>query len=150
MNFMNMHFTQWHWLGLALIFIVLEVLGGGGFLLWTGISAAIVSLIVWLIPALSWPYQFLLFAIFSVLSAYLWWRHLKKSPLTSDKKQQLNQRAQQYVGRIFTLEEAMVNHQGWVKIDGTLWRIQGEEDLPIGTTVVVLDTSGIMLTIKKQ
>ena len=38
--------THWHWLGLGFVLLAIEVLGSVGFLLWTGIAALEVGLIL--------------------------------------------------------------------------------------------------------
>ena len=43
--------THWHWLGLGFILLAIEVLGSVGFLLWTGIAALEVGLLL-----LIWPF----------------------------------------------------------------------------------------------
>lgn len=42
--------THWHWLGLGFVLLAIEVLGSVGFLLWTGIAALEVGLILLLWP----------------------------------------------------------------------------------------------------
>ena len=53
--------THWHWLGLGFVLLAIEVLGSVGFLLWTGIAALEVGLILLLWP-FGWQAQLLLFA----------------------------------------------------------------------------------------
>mgnify|MGYP006193324185 CR=1 FL=1 len=43
--------THWHWLGLGFVLLAIEVMGSMGFLLWTGIAALEVGILL-----LIWPF----------------------------------------------------------------------------------------------
>lgn len=140
--------TQWHWLGLAAIFLIAEVLVSGGFLLWIGISAVIVGVLVWIFPhEISWGIQMLLFGMGAILSSVLWWLYLKHHPIKTDEPN-LNLRTEQYIGRIFTLSEAIVNGRGKIRSGDSWWTVSGS-DLPVGTKVKVIDVDGIILKVIK-
>src|SRR4051812_48300206 len=102
----------WLWFGIATSLIILEILFSTSFfLLWLGLSAFVTGAIVWLLPALSWYAQIFLFAIGATLSMILWKHYLKKHAHTFNKSDQpnLNRRAEQYIGRTFTLSEPIEN-----------------------------------------
>ena len=65
--------THWHWLGLGFVLLAIEVLGSVGFLLWTGIAALEVGLLLLVWP-FGWQAQLLLFAVQSLLTTWAWWR----------------------------------------------------------------------------
>jgi membrane protein implicated in regulation of membrane protease activity len=50
------------------------------------------------------------------------------------------------VGRVFTLEKPIVNGVGTVKIDDTVWRVQGPE-APAGSRVKIVDAEGASLRV---
>lgn len=147
MDHLFTNLNQWFWFGLAVILMILELTGTAGFLLWTGIAAAIVGAMVWLFPAMYWPFQWLIFACAAILAGVLWWLHLKKSPIKTDKPT-LNRRSEQYVGRIFTLQEPINNGRGKLTIDGSPWRIQGP-DTASGAQVKVVRADGVILVVIK-
>ena len=60
----------------------------------------------------------------------------------------LNRRGEQYVGRHFTLEEAIVNGQGKIRVDDSTWKIEGPEDLPAGSQVQVIAVAGTVLKVE--
>ena len=68
------HLSFWDWLAFGSLLLILEVFGAGGYLLWTGIAAAIVGILVYLFPGLDWAWQFLLFGCLSILTAVFWWQ----------------------------------------------------------------------------
>lgn len=137
----------WYWFIFAGVLLILEVLTGGGFMLWIGISAAVVGVVMVIFPHLFWPYQFLIFAIVAILSCIVWRNHLRKNPIQTDKPH-LNRRSQQYLGRIFTLQEPIVDQVGRVHIGDTLWRVSGN-DQAAGTKVKVVDVDGVTLKVEK-
>lgn len=145
MDFLQ-HLSFWDWLALGTLLLILEVFGAGGYLLWTGVAAAAVGVLTYLFPALPWPWQFLLFAVLSVLTAVLWWKRLRQSGKASQQPG-LNQRGQEFMGRTFTLHEAIVGGRGKIKAGDSLWLVSGP-DLPVGTPVEVIGQDGVLLKIK--
>lgn len=137
----------WHWFALAVILGILDVALGANFLfVWCGISAAIVGILLLIVPSMLWEYQLLIFAIGVLASIIVWRRYLKNHPKTDSPN--LNRRAEQYVDRVFTLEEPIVNGRGKVRVDDTIWRVEGE-DLPVGTKVRVVNVDGVVLKVEK-
>ena len=49
------------WLSLGGLLLAAEMLGGNGYLLWSGVAAVITGLLVWILP-LDWAWQGALFA----------------------------------------------------------------------------------------
>ena len=138
------HLNQWHWLGLAAILLVLEVLSGTGFLFWVGMAAALTGVIVWLLPAMVVGYQGLIFAASSLLLAVAWWCYSRRNPPRSDKPL-LNRRGEQYIGRRFTLETPVEHGRGKINVDDSVWRIACDQDLAIGAKVVITASDGVLL-----
>ena len=140
--------VYWHWWVLAVVLIILEILSPAVFFLWLGISAAVVGLLMLLLPGMGWELQMLLFAVFSVASVALWRYYLKSHPTASDQPR-LNRRGEQYIGRTFTLHEPIVNGYGKVKVDDSTWKIIGD-DCPEGVKVRVTGVDGVMLEVKRE
>lgn len=137
-------FSHWHWLGVAAILLIVEVLfSGSGFLLWMGLAALLMTALSWVFPALSWGWQMILFSICAVLTSFGWWAYLKKNPLKTDRPR-LNQRSEQYVGRIFTLIAPIENGRGKIHVDDSTWTVAGP-DLPLGTRVQIIRAEGTIL-----
>jgi membrane protein implicated in regulation of membrane protease activity len=119
-----MQLSIWHWLILGVGLLILEVLtGSSGFLLWMAIAAGLVGLSLWILPNMSWITQLLSFSLLSILAVFSWWLYLNKYPLKTDQPT-LNRRSEQYIGRIFTVDEPIVNGMGKIKVDDTTWRIR--------------------------
>lgn len=137
--------SYWHWWVLGVLLLILEIISPAVFFLWMGISAGVVGLLVLIVPSMAWELQLVLFAAFSVASVMLWRRYLYKHPIESDQPK-LNRRGEQYIGRTFTLEEPIVNGQGKIKVDDSIWKISGE-DCPSGTKVQVNGVNGVVLIV---
>jgi membrane protein implicated in regulation of membrane protease activity len=142
------HIEYWHWWVFGIVLIILELFVPGAFFLWLGISAAVVGVLMWLMPDMSWEYQWLIFALFSVVSIVLWRTFMLKRPSPSDHPT-LNRRGEQYVGRVFTLNEAIVDGVGKIRVDDTMWKIAGE-DCPVGSKVKVVEAEGAVLKVVVQ
>jgi len=136
----------WHWWVIGIILIILELFLPGAFFLWMGIAAGVVGIILLIAPDMGWQYQFIIFAIVSVVSIVVWRIYLNKHPTQTDKPT-LNMRGQQYVGRAFTLTEPIVNGIGKLKVDDTMWKIEGK-DCASGTKVRVYQADGAVLKIE--
>ncbi len=136
----------WHWWILALGLIILETVLPGTFFLWMGISAIVLGLLAWLIPAMSWEMQLMLFAILSLVSIVGWRMWQRRHPEESDQPN-LNRRAEQYIGRVFTLETPIENGYGKVRVGDTLWRVKGGE-ASAGSKVKVTSVDGVILVVE--
>ena len=140
--------NQWHWFGLAVSLVILEVLlGASFFLLWLGLSAGVIALVLIIYPSLMWEYQLTLFSLLSFGSMIFWHIHLKHNPPETDKPR-LNRRSEQYIGRIVTLKEPIENGRGKVNIDDSSWRVEGP-DLPEGSQVRVVNVNGVVLQVEE-
>ncbi len=143
---MGFELTYWHWWILGIVLIVLEMFAPGAFFLWMGISAGVVGVALLAIPDLGWEYQFMVFAIFSIVAIALWKRYAKKRTEASDHPT-LNRRGEQYVGRTFTLEEPIVNGMGKIRVDDSTWKISGS-DCETGSKVKVIGIDGTILQVE--
>lgn len=136
----------WIWLVIAVALFTLDVLAPGFFMLWFGFAAAAVGLLVFGVP-LDPLWQILAFCAASILSLMigraLWGG---KRGGVSDKPF-LNQRAQQLVGRTFTLATPISGGQGRITAGDGFWSVRGP-DMPEGSLVRVTDTEGTVLIVE--
>lgn len=144
----DVHPEFWYWLVLGLILVTIEPFAPGTFFLWMGISAGIVGLLVWILPAIAFDAQVLAFAVLSIGTILVSRRYLARHPIVSEQPL-LNRRAEQYVGRVFTLQEPIVNRRGRLQVDDTLWRVKGE-DCPAGTAVEVIGVDATLLLVRRR
>ncbi len=133
------------WACLALLLMAAETTAPGIFLLWLGIAASAVFLVVWLIPGLSVLMQVVLFVVFSFVAIGIYIQFFRRMESPSDKPL-LNRRAEQLVDKVMTLETAITNGQGRVKIGDALWTVQGA-DMPVGSLVRVVSVDSMILRV---
>lgn len=142
---MDIAFWQWWVLGFGLL--LLELFLPTGFaLIWIGGAALLVGLLAWLIPALSWGAEMVLFGVLSVACFLVWKKY--RSPPADTGEPTLNRRGHSYVGRTFTLTDPILNGVGKLSVDDSQWRISGA-DAPAGTQVRVVDVDSSTLKVEK-
>ncbi len=139
--------TFWHWFIFGCALVVLEIFVPGIIFVWLGIAAFVLGFLKLIVPALSWEVSFIVFSVLSVVSVFLGRLWIKKRQAPSDHPL-LNRRGEQYVGRVFTLDDGMVNGVGKLHIDDTLWKVSGE-NLAAGSAVKVVGVDGVVLKIEK-
>lgn len=140
------HLSFWDWLAFGTVLLILEVFGAGGYLLWIGMAAASVGVLTYLLPELPWTWQFLAFALLSVLTAVFWWQRQRSAGRPSDAPG-LNNRGSELVGRHFVLHEAIAGGRGKIRAGDSLWLVSGPE-LPVGTEVRVTGQDGVILRVE--
>jgi membrane protein implicated in regulation of membrane protease activity len=147
MNFLE-HVEFWHWWIAAVVFVIIEVFVPGAVVVWLGIAAGVVGLILLVLPQTSWEVQFLVWSVLSVGAVVGWRLYLKRHPTETDLPT-LNRRGEQYVGRHFTLAEPIVNGLGKIRVDDSTWKIEGPEELPAGSKIQVTAVEGTVLKVEQ-
>ncbi|ROV62051.1 NfeD family protein [Vibrio ponticus] len=141
--------NHWHWIGLGLALLAAELLGAAGYLLWLGISALLVGVILTWLP-ISWQLQWVSFGVFSLTTTWLWWRRQLKSDRQSDEQRELNQKSKQLIGQTVQLEYDLPAGRSRIKIADTTWSAFSDHPLPAGTLVEVTAIKGIVLFIEEK
>lgn len=137
----------WHWLIIGVVMICIEMVLPAAYFLWMGISAIIVGLLLLVLPTTPLLIQVIIFGVLSVVSVVLYKRYQLANP--REKLQpNLNKRGQQYVDRIFTLDEAIVNGVGKIRVDDSTWKVKGH-DLPAGSKVRVVSVDGTIFNVEE-
>ncbi|XWJ91114.1 NfeD family protein [Phytobacter ursingii] len=136
------------WLSLGGLLLAAEMLGGNGYLLWSGVAAVVTGMLVWVVP-FGWELQGVIFAVLTLIAAWLWWLWLSRRVREQKPADaSLNQRGQQLVGRRFILDNALVNGRGHMRVGDSSWPVSAESDLPAGSKVEVIAVEGITLRVK--
>ena len=132
------------WACLALALIAAETLVPGAFLLWLGFAAAAVWALLMVLP-LSPLWQAIAFVVLAFVSVGIYIRFFRDREAPSDQPL-LNRRGEQLVGQVFTLEQAIVDGRGRIKIGDAFWMAEGP-DLPPGTRVRVVAVVDLSLRV---
>ena len=136
---------HWWWLLAAALLGILEIFIPGVFLVWTAIAAGITGLIVAVAP-MPLGYQLGIFALLAFAAVYAGRRQYERSPVESSDPN-LNQRTARLIGRTVTVETAIRNGEGRVRIGDSVWNARGP-DAPAGSQVVVVSADGSCLNVE--
>ena len=139
----------WHWLALALLLIIIEMVAPSAVFLWFGVAAGVLGVALLLIPSMAWQVQLILFSVLSVGSLLAWRSYAKKHPPADNKYPTLNKRGDDLIGRVFTLDEGIVNNYGKLRVDDTMWKIRGS-DTDAGSRVRVTAVDGTVLVVESE
>ena len=133
------------WAVVAVICLILELSSGDFFIICFSIGAvfALISAVL----GLSIYWQIFIFAIFSLLSVIfvrpvaLRWLH-KNEPNKPTNADAL-------IGRTGRVTEAIAKGgNGYVQIDGNLWKAVSQTDIHVGTTVRVIGRESTIITVE--
>ena len=138
----------WYWLIAAVVMVIIEMIIPAAYFLWMGVSAFVVGLLLYAIPALPLLIQVIIFGVLSVVSLLLYKRYQKTNPAEKDEPS-LNRRGEQYIGRMFTLEEPIVNGVGKIRVDDSSWKVMGP-DMPVGSKVRVMSVDGTAFNVEAE
>lgn len=139
--------VYWHWFVLAALLGTVEILAPGVFFLWLAVAALVTGILAFIIPGSGDAFQLISFSLLSMAMVFMAWKYIKKSPAESDQPL-LNQRAAQYVGKMCTLDTAIVNGSGRVKLGDATWKVEGE-DMPAGTQVRIVGFDGPVFRVER-
>lgn len=137
----------WLWLGLAALFLAIEVASGTGWLLWPAASAFVVGLLAQAVHP-GFIAELGLFAVLTIASTYLARRFLR--PVLEAKSPDVNDPMQRLVGQRGQVLSTFEQGRGRVFVDGKDWAAQTDEPIPaISQEVVVTGVAGAVLTVRK-
>lgn len=136
----------WHWLVLGMTLLAIEIAAPVSWFLWISLAAFAMVPVVLVLPGLGWPAQLVLFGLASVGTLFVGRAYFKGNAARTDTPM-LNRRGEQYIGRTFTLTDAIDNGYGTVQVDDTRWRVSGPE-LPVGQHVRVIGVEGTVFRVE--
>ena len=142
----------WIWIVLGIALAIAEIFAPGTLLLWTGVAAVTLGFGLAAadlagLPQWGWQPQILAFALLAMASVLvgLKLRHRRPEPLTTTD---VNIGAARLIGRRATLETAIADGRGTLRLGDTLWQVAGP-DLPAGTAVRIAGSDGIVLQVER-
>ena len=140
--------THYLWWILALLLIAGEVLLPGYFLLWIGLAAAAMGVVLWVVPWLSLLVQALLFALLALAACFVYAKWLRPGlERRTPGSERLNRRGEQMIGQRYVLVEPILNGRGKARVGDGQWLVSGP-DLPLGSTVEVVAVEGTTLQVR--
>lgn len=142
--------AMWAWGAVGLILLAVEIATGTFYVLWFGVAALCVSLITWLLPALSSPIQVLLFAGLSLATLVVWKKCFKKA----DTHSRVGQSQGEEIGRVGTVTKTSgPSKNGVIRFTQGLmgsreWAAISDEPIEAGNNATVIAVEGNALRIQ--
>lgn len=124
----------WYWLVAACLLLILEILLPGIFLIWLGLGAALVGLLLLAFSDAGPAWQLLMLAggICVAVAAGLRWQ----KQLVRQAPNALNQGMEAFVGRTARVSQAFHNGRGRIHLDGSTYAATCKQDNPDTDTLV--------------
>jgi membrane protein implicated in regulation of membrane protease activity len=141
-----MRWDVFAWAAVALLLFAAEAMAPGAFMLWLGLAAAVVFVVVLLVPGIPVLAQVTAFVVLSFVAIQVYRRWFRKREKPSDQPA-LNRRTAALVGRVVPLERGIVDGRGRVQIADAFWEVSGPQ-LPAGAQVRVTGADGMTLTVE--
>ena len=136
------------WWILALLLIAGELLVPGYFLLWIGLAAAAMGVLLWVVPTVGLLAQAIVFGLLAFAACLVYARWVRpKLERRAPGSERLNRRAEQMIGQRYELIEAIVNGRGKARVGDGQWLVSGP-DLPVGSTVEVIGVDAGTLQVR--
>jgi membrane protein implicated in regulation of membrane protease activity len=146
MSYWLAHLEWWHWMVLSVILAAAETFMPGAFAIWFAASAAVIGLLLLVIP-IPWQLQLIGFAVLGMVALIAYRRYLKNHPEKVEQPN-LNQRGVQYIGSELVLIEPIEQGSGKAKLGDGVWKVSGPE-LPVGARVRVTGVNGTILLVSR-
>lgn len=135
----------WHWFIFGAVLIALEIFVAGAFLVWLGIAALMIGIMLVFIPMV-WSLSVPLWAGLSLVLVLGYLLYRKRNP-QAESPFRLNRRGEEFVGQTLTVTTPVVNGHGSARAGDTIWKIVSIQDLSAGAEVVVTAVEGTSLRV---
>jgi inner membrane protein len=143
--------AMWIWGALGFALLAAEMATGTIYMLWFGISALCLAIVVWLFPEMHPALQFVIFAILSITSLAIWKLNYKKN----DEVYRVGQAQGEEIGRIgIVIESCGHTKNGKIQFTQGLmgsreWVAVSNETIETGSEAKVVAVEGNSLRISK-
>lgn len=137
------------WIVVGLTLSLLELFVPGVYLIWFGLAGFVMSLIVYLTPMV-FTTQLIWFALISAVFACMGlyvYRYIFTKAKVPEEYKNLNNSAEQLVGRIVTVAEDSEDNQTKVKIGDSFWLAYSEKSFKKGDTAKVVGVKDSLILV---
>ena len=140
LEWLNSHIVYWHWIVLGLCLATAEMMLFSFVLLWFGVSAIIVGLLVWIFPMI-FSLQIMIWILLSILIICMWFQHiapyLKQKSITDQSDELI-------IGQVGLVIDYHLAHEGrgvlrfsTPILGADEWEFECADNLQVGQRVVV-------------
>ncbi len=140
------YLLYWHWWLFAIALVIVEIFSAGAFFIWMGVAAILTGFVLLVMPEMSWQAQFILFAISSIAAILLGRLFFNRKEINTEDPT-LSSQESSLIGKSFTVEQAITNGSGRVKVGESTWKANGP-DCEVGSSVKVLAVDGAELIVE--
>lgn len=140
--------TYWVWISLGCLLLAAELLGTAGYMLWLGISAICIGVLLFITPV-TWQWQWILFSIIALVSSFAWWKVQHNRDSEHRETSTLNQKEKTFIGYQQLISEDLPLGKSRFQIGDTTWPIICEQPIKAGSTIEVFKVDGITLYVRK-
>ena len=137
---------HWWWVGAGALLGILEILLPGIFLIWIAIAAWITAAIVAAVPGMTLAVQLVIFVVLAFVTVFAGRQYYARNPVESADPH-LNTRTSRLIGQTVTVESAIENGKGRVRVGDGVWNARGP-DAPAGASVRIVAADGTVLTVE--
>jgi membrane protein implicated in regulation of membrane protease activity len=146
-EFLTQYVEWWHWIGLGILFIILEMGTGTFFVLGFGIAAVIVG-IVELFVGMNFTLQLLLWIILSIATIAILFKYIKDQPTVSNTGQ--SDYGFDTLGTVTKTIE--IQTRGEVRFDksilgNSVWTATSSQNIDVGTRVKIEKVNGQLIKV---
>jgi len=147
-----MEIVYWHWLVLGILLVILEIVVPSFTILWFGLGAMVVGVLLWLVPQLPIVGQLLVWILASGGFALYWFKYLKPRMVDKTLAGLSREAAIGESGRVIKLP--VEDGRGVVRFTTPLlgadeWEFICDQTLSLGDRVFVKEFSGNTLVVVK-
>jgi membrane protein implicated in regulation of membrane protease activity len=149
---MEFELAYWHWIVLGVVLVLSEIMLTTFFVLWFGVAALVMALVLLVLPALALGWQVFVWTLLSIALAILWFRYLK--PLAVDRTMAGMSREAIIgeTGQVISVPTEA--RRGQLRFPAPIlgadeWQIISTDSLAVGDRVRVKDVSGNALIVEK-
>jgi membrane protein implicated in regulation of membrane protease activity len=143
---------MWMWAAIGIILLAVEMATGTFYVLWFGVAALCVAIVLWLLPNTSEAVQYVAFAVLSLSSLAIWRINYKKNSTST----RVGQSQGEEIGRIGTvIETVSLKQNGKIRFAQGLmgsreWAAIADETIESGSDARVVAVVGNALKISKN
>lgn len=136
------------WFLLGLVFLLLELVIPGFFIIFFGLGAWVTALIC-LFSEPSTNLQMIIFAFVSVLSLLALRKMIQKKFFYQDENLS-NEIEDEFTGREAIVIENFENNRGRVEFKGTMWKAESDSPLNAGQSVTIISKESFTLKVEPK
>jgi len=149
---MEFELATWHWLVLGILLVIMEIFIPSFTVLWFGLGALVVGVVLWPLPELPLAAQLLIWIVASCLFTILWFKYFKPRMIDKTTAGIAREAAVGESGQVIKVPAG--ERRGVVRfaipiLSADEWEFICEQDVAVGDRVFIKEFSGNTLIVVK-